>query len=100
MLNTRDLEYAKTIFEYNKGCNEFVLVNNVMRNKNLVEIFYTKSDLAFSKELNVYDYMLWLRKLRKFLYPACSYKIVRRKTPKSEHNFKNMSLYEFYNKGC
>ena len=100
MLNARDLEYAKAIFEYNKGCNEFALVNNVMRNKNLVEMFYKESELSFFVELNVYDYMLWLRKLRKFLYPDCSYKIVRRKTPKGEHGFKNMSIYKFYNKGC
>ena len=96
MLSDREMVYVKAIFEWNKGCNEFTLVNNVMQNKNLIEMYHNNGG---SEKDSIYDYMLWLRKLRKEIYPDCEYIITRRKTPKCEHGFRDMKLYEYYNKG-
>ncbi len=61
MLSNKELLYIKAIFDWNKGCNEFPLVNNVMKNRNLIEIYHNNGG---SEKDSIYDYMLWLRKLR------------------------------------
>lgn len=96
MLNERQLKYIKDVFESNTFKNGFALVNNVMMNKNIIQIYVMVTNIR--KYHSVYDYMLWLRKIRKEMYPECTFKIKRRKTPKSEHEFRNMTINELYNK--
>lgn len=94
MLTSKEIEYIKAVFKYKTINNKLPLVNNIMLDRNLIEIYHNQPEIT--SDTSVYDYMLWLRQLRFTLYPNCTYKITRRKTPKSEHKYQNLTIYQLY----
>jgi hypothetical protein len=94
MLSSKEIEYIKAVFKYKTISNKLPLVNNIMLDRNLIEIYYRQPEVT--SNTSVYDYMLWLRQLRAELYPNCIYKVIRRKTPKVEHKYQNLTIYQLY----
>ena len=94
MLSSKEVEYIKAVFKYKSIGDKLPLVNTIMLDRNLIEIYHSQPEVT--SDASVYDYMLWLRQLRAELYPNCKYRVVRRKTPKSEHKYQNLTIYQLY----
>lgn len=82
--------FKKFIFPSEK----YPKVHHMIYEKELLALYigFERPDLKTS---SIYDFMKWLRELRKEIYSDCPYKICRKKTPKSEHRFRNMLLTDF-----
>lgn len=86
---------VKPIFEKFIFLNDkYPKVHHMIYEKTLLALYleFERPDL---KARSIYDFMKWLRELRKEIYSDCPYRICRKKTPKSEHRFRNMSLTDF-----
>lgn len=83
----------KPIFEkYN--FDEYPQVHHLIKNKEVL-CWYLILEKPRLDKTSIYDYMLWIRELRKAFYPDCPHKVCRRKTPKAEHGFANLTIEEF-----
>lgn len=71
-----------------------IQVKYIATNKRIFTIY-----IILNKGFNgdVYDYYFWLRKQRKRIIGS-RLKVKRKKTPQSEHDFRKMSIKEFYTK--
>lgn len=65
-------------------------ISNVALDINIIKIYMEHCNQSYNS--SVYDYIHWLRKLRRLMYPNCEYKVKRRKTPQGWHGFAAITL--------
>lgn len=83
-------KFEKHIYSTDK----YPKVHHVMKELEVLK-WYLALEKPKISNTSIYDYMQWIRQVRKFIYPECPYKVCRKKTPKSEHGFANLTLEQF-----
>ncbi len=95
-LRPADKAYLLAVFTYRTPTCVPCLVHHLVQDKRIISIYFNLPTTSSAN--SVYDFMLWLRQVRKELFPNCTYKVKRRKTPKSEHHFANISIHTLYHR--